>query len=96
VEAGLEQTAAVVDLLNVLLEAERAGVQVLSALEPKVESPGLKLELLNRGQAWVAKRIEERVNAVGDAETRAFLDEMAQRPRRNVEACEAKLRAVDG
>lgn len=140
----MAQERPVMDLLNVLLEAERAGVKVLGELGKKVDDPGLKsivaafkddeahycaglvklikkhggmpsektgdfvgkvmalselkaqLELLNRGQMWVAKRIEERLNDVGDAETRAFLTEMAQRHRKNVATCEGKLRELYG
>lgn len=104
----MKQARPVVDFLNLLLEAERAGVKVLGELWKKVEDPGLKsivaafkddeaqLDLLNRGQSWVARRIEERLDAIDDAETRAFLTEMAQRHRRNVETCERMLRHLYG
>lgn len=132
------------EFLNVLLEAERAGVKVLGELGKRTDDPALKpvlaafrddearycaglvglikthggvpsdrtgdfvgkvlalsglnaqLELLNRGQLWVAKRIEERLADIADAKTRDFLAEMADRHRRNVRTCEAKLLELYG
>lgn len=133
-----------VDFLNVLLEAERAGVKVLGDLWEHTDHPGLRpvlavfrddearycaglvklirkhggapstatgdfagkvlalaglrpqLELLNRGQLWVARRIEERLAQVADGESRAFLSEMVERHRTNVRTCEAKLVELPG
>ncbi len=51
-----------------------------------------KLELLNRGQRWVIRKIDENVSSVGDAELRAFLVVMAKGHHMNIGALEEALR----
>ncbi len=51
-----------------------------------------KLELLNRGQRWVIRKIEENVASAGDATLKAFLVVMAQGHRVNIGALEEALR----
>ena len=51
-----------------------------------------KLELLNRGQRWVIRKIEENVVSVGDAPLKAFLVVMAQGHRVNIGALEDALK----
>ena len=55
-----------------------------------------RLEYLNRGQAWVAKKIEAALPGVEDAETARVLAEMRDSHRRNIEACAALARALNG
>lgn len=127
--------AALLDFLNTLLEAERAGAKVLAALirqngapegnallrevgrdearycamltqlierlggtpspatgafQDKVMAlPTLteRLALLNRGQAWVARRVEEALPRIEDTAIYAELTEMRDTHRANVAAC---------
>ena len=51
-----------------------------------------KLELLNRGQRWVIRKIEENVPTVGDAQLKAFLVVMAEGHRVNIGALEEALK----
>jgi nitronate monooxygenase len=51
-----------------------------------------KLELLNRGQRWVIRKIEENAGTVGDAGLKAFLVVMAQGHRVNIGALEDTLK----
>jgi nitronate monooxygenase len=51
-----------------------------------------KLELLNRGQRWVIRKIEENVATVGDAGLKAFLVVIAQGHRVNIGALEEALK----
>jgi len=51
-----------------------------------------KLELLNRGQRWVIRRIEENVATADDAPLRAFLVVMAQGHRVNIGTLEEALK----
>jgi nitronate monooxygenase len=51
-----------------------------------------KLELLNRGQRWVIRKIEENVPSVGDAQLKAFLVVMAEGHRVNIGALEEALK----
>jgi nitronate monooxygenase len=51
-----------------------------------------KLELLNRGQRWVIRKIEENVVSIGDAPLKAFLVVMAQGHRVNIGALEDALK----
>lgn len=130
----------VVDGLNALLEAERAGARVLAILRDSVDarSPlhdllgalqkdeganavqlyqtlrrlggaashetgafvgktlaidGLaaRLHFVNKGQAWVVRRIEALLPVVQDAEARAMLEEMRRSHQANIAACEAAL-----
>ncbi len=50
-----------------------------------------KLELLNRGQRWVIRKIEEHVPTLDDAPLRAFLIVMAEGHRVNIGALEKAL-----
>jgi nitronate monooxygenase len=51
-----------------------------------------KLELLNRGQRWVIRKIEENVPGIGDAQLKAFLVVMAEGHRINIGALEEALK----
>lgn len=131
---------AVVDGLNALLEAERAGARVLAVLRDSVEvsSPlhallkalqkdeganavllyqtlrrlggaashetgafvgktlaidGLaaRLNFVNKGQAWVVRKIDELLPAITDAYARTMLEEMRRSHVANIDACEAAL-----
>lgn len=48
-----------------------------------------RLDLLVRGQRWVARRIAERLPAIGDPELAAFLDEMHRTHLANVAEAQA-------
>jgi len=50
-----------------------------------------KLELLNRGQRWVIRKIDESLPQIADAELHAFLVVMAQGHRVNIGALEEAL-----
>jgi hypothetical protein len=50
-----------------------------------------KLELLNRGQRWVIRKIDENVESSRDPELRAFLVVMAQGHRANIGALDEAL-----
>lgn len=52
-----------------------------------------KLELLNRGQRWVIRKIEEQLPALADARLKAFLTVMAQGHRVNIAAVDEALNA---
>ncbi len=52
-----------------------------------------KLELLNRGQRWVIRKIEENLATVGDPELRAFLSVMAKGHYINIGAVDEALKA---
>ncbi len=128
--------ATVVERLNELLEAERAGVETLSRLIPEAPDAaatrlfeavrddeawscaglvrairtlggvmseargnfaakvmaeptlGARLALLNRGQGWVAKRLDGLIGEALPDEVTAFLAEMKQRHLANIEACD--------
>jgi nitronate monooxygenase len=51
-----------------------------------------KLELLNRGQRWVIRKIEENVPTIGDGHLKAFLVVMAEGHRVNIGALEESLK----
>jgi nitronate monooxygenase len=51
-----------------------------------------KLELLNRGQRWMIRKIEENVPGIGDAQLKAFLVVMAEGHRVNIGALEEALK----
>jgi hypothetical protein len=126
----------VVDRLNELLEAERAGVETLSRLCPEARSPEMltlfeavrsdeawscaglarsittlggvrsekkgdfadkvaseptlaaRLQLLNRGQGWVVKRIDGLLGETLVESVSEFLEEMKVRHMANIEACD--------
>ncbi len=52
-----------------------------------------KLELLNRGQRWVIRKIEEQVPSLGEPRLKAFLTVMAQGHRVNIAAVDDALAA---
>jgi nitronate monooxygenase len=52
-----------------------------------------KLELLNRGQRWVIRKIDEQIPSLRDAHLRAFLVVMAQGHRVNIGALDEALEA---
>jgi hypothetical protein len=51
-----------------------------------------KLELLNRGQRWVIRKIEENLASLTDADLQAFLDLMAKGHRVNIGALDDALK----
>jgi Domain of unknown function (DUF6306) len=51
-----------------------------------------KLELLNRGQRWVIRKIDETLPAISDAPLAAFLCVMAQGHHVNISALEERLK----
>ena len=132
----------VVDRLNALLEAERAGVEALSRLLPEARSPAMqtlfeavrddeawscaglaraiksldgvmsekkgdfadkvmgeptlvaRLQLLNRGQGWVVKRLDSLLEETLPASVREFLEEMKARHHANIKACDRLAESV--
>jgi nitronate monooxygenase len=52
-----------------------------------------KLELLNRGQRWVIRKIEENLPGVADPELHAFLSVMAKGHYMNIGAIEDAMKA---
>lgn len=50
-----------------------------------------RFRLLDRGQRWVAQRIEETLPRLDDAELRAFLTEMRDRHVENIDRCAKSL-----
>ena len=93
-------------LLNLLLEAERAGARVLAAYLDELptktaEWVGLhavqrdeareRLLFLNRGQGWVAKRIAEALPRIAPSATRSALQEMHESHLANIALCEQLL-----
>ena len=52
-----------------------------------------KLDLLNRGQRWVIRKIEEQLPSLAEARLKAFLTVMAQGHRVNVAAVDDALKA---
>ena len=57
-----------------------------------VENFREKLELLNRGQRWVIRKIDENVASMGDEPLKAFLRVMAQGHHINIGALEEALK----
>jgi hypothetical protein len=51
-----------------------------------------KLELLNRGQRWVIRKIEENLPGLNDVDLRAFLDLMAKGHYQNIGALDDALK----
>lgn len=132
--------AEIVEFLNTLGEAERAGGRVLHELEQEASSLELKellrktahdegyyagqigahirrlggepstrtgdfvekvaalkdlkskIELLNRGQRWVIRKIEEQLPSVNDAHLKAFLVVMARGHQTNIQAVDDALK----
>ena len=130
----------IVEFLNALGEAERAGGRVLHALEQEASSLELKellrktahdegyyagqigahirrlgadpstrtgdfvekvaalkdlkskIELLNRGQRWVIRKIEERLPTLSDVHLKAFLVVMAKGHQVNIQAVDDALK----
>ena len=131
----------VVEFLNTLGEAERAGGRVLHELEQEASSLELKellrktghdegyyagqigthirrlggepstktgdfvekvralgdlkskIELLNRGQRWVIRKIEERLPSLSDAHLKAFLVVMAKGHYMNIQAVDDAIKS---
>lgn len=132
-----------IPLLNLLLEAERAGAKVLNAFladypqdseawltlrkvqrdesencailmrlirglgaEPSkatgdfvakamaVEGNAERLVFLNRGQAWVARKIAEALPSVDTPEVRTALEVMETSHRENIETCDALVQSM--
>jgi hypothetical protein len=131
----------VVEFLNTLGEAERAGGRVLHELEQEASSLELKellrktghdegyyagqigahirrlgaepstrtgdfvekvralndlrskIELLNRGQRWVIRKIEERLPSLSDPQLKAFLVVMARGHQMNIQAVDDALKS---
>jgi hypothetical protein len=52
-----------------------------------------KIELLNRGQRWVIRKIEERLPALSDAHLKAFLVVMAKGHQVNIQAVDDALQS---
>lgn len=52
-----------------------------------------KLELLNRGQRWVIRKIEEKLSGIDDVELHAMLTVMAKAHRTNIDAVDDALAA---
>lgn len=86
-------------LLGQLLD--RCGVQARAAPSEflrealAVRGRRARLEFLNRGQAWVARKIEAALPRIEDAETAHVLVEMRDAHRRNVDACSALVRSLE-
>jgi hypothetical protein len=55
-----------------------------------------KLALLNRGQAWVRKRLDGLIAAGLSAASTEFLTEMRARHLRNIEACDRLVKQLGG
>jgi Domain of unknown function (DUF6306) len=133
----------VVDRLNELLEAERAGVETLSRLCPEARSPEMRtlfeavrsdeawscaglarsiktlggvmsdkkgdfadkvtseptlaarLQLLNRGQGWVVRRIDGLLGETLVESVSEFLEEMKVRHMANIEACDRLAESLE-
>jgi uncharacterized protein (DUF2249 family) len=133
----------IIEGLNELLEAERAGVETLSRLIERAPTPEMRklfegmrddeawscaglanairrlggamsekkgdfaekvmaegslrdrLRLLNRGQGWVVKRLDEALERELDGESRAFLGAMRAVHRKNIDRCEGLLAELD-
>jgi rubrerythrin len=132
------------DLLNLLLEAERAGVQALQGMSEETADPEVKslfryfsevevkdcasleklihdhggtpsaktgdfaekvlnldslhdqMNLLSRGQAWTARKVEQALALNPSPEIAAFLKEMANRHRHHMEWARAEaIKAFD-
>ena len=87
-------------LLNLLLEAERAGARLLA---PSMETGdfyrrGLeltewreRLQFLNRGQGWVARRISEALPRIAPSAARDALQQMHESHLANIARCEQLL-----
>lgn len=54
-----------------------------------------RLRLLNRGQGWVVKRLDEVLGRELDGESRAFLGEMRAVHTRNIDRCEGLIAELD-
>jgi hypothetical protein len=52
-----------------------------------------KIEMLNRGQRWVIRKIEERLPALSDAHLKAFLVVMAKGHQVNIQAVDDALKS---
>jgi hypothetical protein len=59
-----------------------------------IEGARARLEFLNRGQAWVARRIGEALPAIEEPGLRSLLVEMRDSHLANIAACEEIIRAL--
>jgi hypothetical protein len=88
-------------LLNLRLEAERAGARLLAAYMdalPPGTRKGLelrtwreRLDFLNRGQRWVARRIAEALPRIPSSAGKRALQEMHESHLANISLCEQLL-----
>lgn len=56
-----------------------------------VENPRARLDLLNRGQGWVVRRLRDALPRIADAELRTDLQEMLATHVANIESCNALI-----
>lgn len=86
--------AVLMELLSTLgLEKSRAtGPFLEKALA--VSGFDARLEFLNRGQAWVERRIDEALPSIEDARVREALEAMRDSHAENIQACAALLAAA--
>jgi 5,10-methenyltetrahydrofolate synthetase len=61
----------------------------------KIEGRIARLQFLNRGQGWVARKISEALPAIEDASLRRALADMYDSHRLNIEACEALIETLE-
>jgi 5-formyltetrahydrofolate cyclo-ligase len=59
-----------------------------------VKEPDRRLDLLNRGQGWVARKIREALPRIEDDALHHDLKDMLELHERNIAACEARQRAL--
>jgi 5-formyltetrahydrofolate cyclo-ligase len=62
----------------------------------KIEGRIARLQFLNRGQGWVARKISEALPAIEDVSVRRALADMYDSHRLNIEACEALIETLEG
>ena len=79
-------------LLNALLEAERAGAKLLAAYVNELPAHcAQSLEFLNRGQRWVVKRIAAALPRISRPGARAVLQTMLDSHVSNIGICDRLL-----
>lgn len=136
---GKPNAAEIIEFLNLLLEAERAGSRGIAELSAKARTPVVRsvlhdvaldeayfcsmlcrhierlhgmaspltggfylklvgepsgraqLDLLDRGQSWVVRKIEDMLPKLDDDALRADLIDMAARHRRNIARCNSLI-----
>jgi nitronate monooxygenase len=60
----------------------------------KIEGRIARLQFLNRGQGWVARKISEALPHIGDVSVRRALADMYDSHLLNIEACEALIETL--